>query len=381
VIFLAYRLGVLGIGHWFERLYEGIKKTDEIQLVNVAGVSSVDDKRERLTRLGVPESNYFQLKPSMPMPERFFDNVDIVHISDPNEFHAQQTLQTLYMGKIALTEKTFGVNRDEFEEVLNYIESNAIETRAYLHLHYADKLLTLELPKLLERLTKDCGKVVSTSATFFELENPKFDRRRVWIFEMKNGGIFMDWVHPFEVYYKGALARRFHLLDMTPYIINSGYSDSDPTGVHAIVEIEGEHFKRGAIADIRVGMGLRSSSLRKRMRFFFENASYLDLNFINSEEEYVSEDRGSWELFDRHGKIIESGHPKGPTSSDIFMNDILELCRGRHPGFSTDDLRIIFEQQWRYQEMLKSKRLVRDEKKIESFVNEGMENKAGAQKG
>lgn len=372
---MAYNLGVVGMGHWFERLYVGMLKTREIRLLKVAGTRDIGLKRDRLSEYGVPESNYYRISGGMELPAAFFDGVDVVHISDPNEFHAAQTIQALSRGKVALTEKTLGVNREEFEKVLGYIEANKLEKKAYLHLHYAHKTLTLLLPELLRRLTADYGRIAGASATFFEIENPDPARRRLWVYDMKNGGIFMDWIHPFEVYYKGAMAKAFKLKEAESYIANPDYSRTNPTAAMVRVGIEGALFRPGAEAVIRVGMGLRLDGQRKRMRFVFEEGQCLDLEFINSEAEYTSGRRGSWTLArEAGGEVVESGAPAGPTTSDILVGDILELCRGSNPGFSTDDMRAIFESQWRYQDMMASREPVGGAPEVERFIQEGIGN-------
>jgi hypothetical protein len=299
-----------------------------------------------------------------------------VHISDPNEFHAQQTLQALFKGKIALTEKTLGVNRQEFQKVLDYAEWNGLQSKLYLHLHYAHKLLTLGLPELLKRFTKEYGSVVATSCTFFEAENPNSDRRRLWLFELKNGGLFMDWIHPFEIYYKGGLVERFDLKEIKPYGVNQDYDTVNPTGIYAKVELSGTFFRPGTTAQIRIAIGLKSRGQKKCMRFVFEKGQCLELEFVNSEAEYLSDKRGVWILKDKvGGEIIASDSPTGPTPSDILVNDILELCRGRNPGFTADDMRAIFEPQWRYQEMLPGAKLVMDGAEVDKFVEDGFENR------
>ncbi len=370
---MAYNLGVIGIGHWFFRLHEGMVKTNEIQLIKIASAGGIEKHREHLTRLGVPESNYYQIGGQSPIPASFFEDVQIVHVSDPNEFHAAQTLQILKNGKIAITEKTLGVNREEFENVINFIVANNLESKAYLHLHYAHKLLTLQLPELLKRLTKEYGKITSTAATFFEKESKDLRQRRLWLFELKNGGLFMDWIHPFETYYKGALADTMDLVDVETYIVNPDYSTVNPTGIHANVALKGMFFADGAHADIRIAIGVSEGNESKSIRFIFEGGQCLDLSFVSSEIEYTTSNRGSWTVREKPGgRMIESYCPIGPTASDVLVNDILELCRGRNPGFSVKDLKIIYEPQWRYQDIIKTKKPIDSPNTVKDFINEGI---------
>ncbi len=370
---MPYKLGVVGIGHWFFRLHEGILKTDDIQLLKVASASGYEKHRMQLEKLKIPEPNYFQIAADEEIPKDFFDGIDIVHIADPNEFHAAQTLQALKHNKIVIVEKTLGINRTEFEKVADYIKENGMESKAYLHLHYAHKLLTTQLPDMLKRFTKQYGSITHTSATFFERENEDRLKRRLWLFDQKNGGLFMDWIHPFETYYEGAFADKMDLVDVTPYVLNPEYSTQNPTGIHAKVKINGMFFAEDAQADIRVAIGLKSDHETKSIRFIFESGQCLDLSFVNSEIEYSTDNRGSWALYERPGgRIIEANSPKGPTASDILVNDILELCRGRNPGFSLNDLNLIYEPQWRYQEMVKKKKLVKGKAAVGAFIKEGL---------
>lgn len=369
---MAYNLGVVGIGHWFERLYAGMLKTDQIHLLKAASASGVDKKKAQLEKLKLPDSSYYQIKGS-EIPSDFFAGLDIVHISDPNEFHAAQTIQALTEGKITLTEKTFGVNKEEFDTVVTYIRENNLQNRAYLHLHYAHKLLTSELLEMLKRFTKDYGKVVSSSATFFEKDVDEPRKRRLWLFSKESGGLFMDWIHPFEIYYRGALAEKMDLKEIKLYETNPDYAIKDPTGIYAKVQLEGTFLKDRVDAHIRVAKGLKKDQQKKQMSFTFESGQILIINFVDSEVEYSSPNRGEWELRGAEGgDFIVAGVPTGPNASDIFVNDILELCRGRNPGFTIDDLEIVYGPQWRYQELAKDSKLITDSGEVAAFVQEGL---------
>ena len=94
---------------------------------------------------------------------------------------------------------------------------------------------------------------------------------------------------------------------------------------------------------------------------------------MNSEIEFNTDNRGSWALHETPaGRLIEASSPKGPTASDVLVNDILEMCRGRNPGFTMEDLKIIYEPQWKYQELLKSTKLITDPDQVTTFINEGL---------
>ena len=137
-----YNLGAVGFGHWFNRLYAGLRDSGEVKVAKIAGVSSIDGKLKKMREMGIGEDAYYQIGMDGPIPDRFYDGLDIVHISDPNEYHAEQTMDSLRHGKITITEKTWGINKKEFDDVARFVEDNDLGNKAYLHLHYLQKQLT-----------------------------------------------------------------------------------------------------------------------------------------------------------------------------------------------------------------------------------------------
>ncbi|MDE1860724.1 MAG: hypothetical protein KGH72_03315 [Candidatus Micrarchaeota archaeon] len=372
---MTYNLGVVGVGHWFERLYAGMVKTNDIRLLKVASASGIEKKRDQISRLGVPEENYYKID-GFDINDGFFDGIDAVQISDPVEFHASQTLQALSRGVATITEKSWAANRADFDKVVKYITANGLEEKSYLHLHYLHKLLTIELPELLTKFTGEHGRIVGTSATFFEVENLGEQTKRKWLFSMNNGGLFMDWIHPFEVYFRGAGAARMDLSDITNYMVNDKYSTVNPTGVYAHSGLEGEFFKKRVHAKIRIAKGVGVGQQKEAMAFVFESGHRLGLNFIHSEIEFTSDIRGTWELYDADGLLVDSGAPKGPTSSDILVNDIVCLCKGKNLGLTVQDVAFLFKPQWQYQDSVsKSGELVKDRNEVEGFISDGLANK------
>ncbi len=365
---MAYNLGAVGFGHWFERLYAGMVKTNQITLAKVIGVSGIEGKAERLRAAGLKPENYYKMDPEAPLPEAFFEGLDIVHISDPNKYHAQQTMQSLGKGKITITEKTWGINKAEFYKVLDYAKKNNQEAMLYLHLHYLHKLLTMELPGLLRNFTQEHGKVSKIAMTFFEQSREEDLRRSGWLFAMENGGLFMDWIHPFEILYAGAKASKAELTDVMLYATKPEYDLKNPTGIHATVSLSGEFFEDGAIGDIRVAKGMELN--KKAVRITFEDAAHLELAYMDSDKEASTGMRGSWVLND-HGSTIESC-ARGPETSEFFVSDILRICTGEQAGPKIELLEKIFSAQWAYQEMQKGKPLHSSKDEVALFQEEGV---------
>jgi predicted dehydrogenase len=244
--FLAYKLGAIGFGHWFERLYAGMINSNQITLAKVIGVSPIEGKIDRLKKAGLDPDNYYIMEPDGPIPEEFFDDLDIVHVSNPNKFHAQQTLESFQHNKITITEKTWGSTKEEFYTVVDYVKKNGLENKSYLHLHYIHKLLTLELPSLLKRFTAEHGKISAIALTFFEEARDEDERRARWLFSMENGGLFMDWIHPFEIIYTGCLANSAKLRYVDLYTTKKEYGEDFPTGIRAKLSMEGGYFSSTA---------------------------------------------------------------------------------------------------------------------------------------
>ncbi len=165
---MTYKLGAVGIGHWVKRLQRIMKDDGRLDLHCAVGVTNFDEKRADLDAYGITKDRYFQIKPLSPLPKEFFGMVDIVQIASHNRFHPEQTKQSLEHEKVTLTEKTFATDKETFDEVIDFIESNGHESRVTVHLHYLGKMLTLELPKILSSAVGQYGKVVSVVGTFYE---------------------------------------------------------------------------------------------------------------------------------------------------------------------------------------------------------------------
>lgn len=366
---LMYKLGVVGLGHWFEMLYIGIRKTKEIEIAKAASVSGLEKKATQLTRLGIPHDRYYKLDPSLPIPDKFFEELDMVHISNPNQFHAEQTLQSLEANKITITEKTFGINRDEFSRVMKFVKDNEMGSKAYLHLHYLHKTLVTQLPGMLKDITKKEGMITSSTATFFESMNEEGLRRSTWLFKPQSGGLFMDWIHPFEVYLRGAGADSFRLANVTRYAVNEQYDRENPTGIEADVAINGGFFAKDAKASIKISEGVAEEQKNRQVRLFFESGNYLDMHFVSHGTEYTTESRGRWELKDgKTGRVLSKGEPKGPNSSEVFVGDMVELCKGRNPGINSAEIELLYGPQWDYQERFSSAPLINGREEVDAFL-------------
>jgi len=366
---MTYNLGAVGFGHWFNRLYAGLKESNEFKIAKVVGVSEVSRKIDKLREIGLAEEDYYRVSDGT-LPESFYDGLDLVHISDPNEYHAQQTIESLKHGKFTVTEKTWGVDREEFDRVAEFIKANNLESKAYLHLHYLHKQLTFGLEELLETYTKKYGKIRRVSATLFETASDEDMRRSGWLFSSRSGGLFMDTgIHLFEIIIAGAKADGTGVKDVKLYAVKKEYGQDNATGVDAHISISGRFFKEGADGSIRIAKGAPTES--RSARFYFDSGAYLDLSYLHSDIEYNSDKRGSWTLYE-NGAAVESGNPEGPNNSQVFVEQIVDLCRGRNTGLTMQEIYLLFGPQWQYQEMVDGVGISTSEKEVAAFVSKGM---------
>ncbi len=370
-----YNLGAVGIGHWVSRLKRTMDQDGRIVLSKAVGVTPYENKKAELDKFGIARENYFKIEPQKPLPEEFFESLDVVQIASHNKFHAEQTIQSLEHEKFTITEKTFATNRSDFNRVIDFIRSNNHSKRATVHLHYLGKILTLELPKVLANARKEYGRITHAVGTFFEEINPD-DVRRNWLFKPENGGILMDWIHPLEILSYTCKANFVDCVDAETFIINTEYDSANPTGVYAKFKIEGSNFAQDASAHVRVGKGFPHGITHKTLRLIFEKGAFLDLNYISSEQEFNSNLRGTWELIEmENGKrnVVSFGSPTGPISYQFMLNEMIEILNGKKPSLSLEDIEKIYEPLWKFQEANKNKEPKSDENDIKDFIKAGLE--------
>ena len=158
--------------------------------------------------------------------------------------------------------------------------------------------------------------------------------------------------------------------DVKQYAVKKEYGQENATGVDASRSISGRFFREGADGSIRIAKGAPAES--RSARFYFERGAYLDLSYLHSDIEYNSDRRGSWTLYE-NGKVIESGNPKGPNNSEVFVEQIVDLCRGRNTGLTMPEIDLLFGPQWQYQEMAKSQSIITSQREADRFISKGID--------
>jgi predicted dehydrogenase len=370
---MEYTMGVVGIGHWFRRLQTGLESVGGIRVVKALGTKPYETKAQVLSDLKISRENYYTIAGDGTIPEQFFEGVDIVHIANPNELHAGQIRQVLSRGKKAIVEKTYAISKEEFEGIRDYIKNGNYDGSVYLHLHYIHKLPTLKLKKSVKGLVAQHGKIRRISGTFFEPADEE-DARRGWLFDMRNGGIFMDWVHPFEIAYYSTGCSFGRIDRLSLYSTNESYDASNPTGVMAELAVKGKLFSEGAKISVSVAKGVNQKYSRKSMLFEFEDGAYARLVYLGSESE-SREMRGAFET----GRIVDgkavresSENLSGMSSSEFFVKEIIKLCKGKKAGLRLGQISKVFRPQWEYQKLARRQQLIKDSREVEMFLENGI---------
>ncbi|MBU5537522.1 MAG: Gfo/Idh/MocA family oxidoreductase [Candidatus Aenigmatarchaeota archaeon] len=364
---MVYNLGTVGLGHWVKRLYEVLKQYKEINLVKTIGTRAFDDKKEELEKYGISEDRYFRINPGDPLPEKFFEDLDIVYIASPNQFHKSQTIQSLENGKVTVTEKTFATNKEDFYEILKFIRDNRFENKVTIHLHYLSKALTNELRKRLPEFIEKYGKITRISATFFEKTNSE-DARRTWLFKPENGGIFLDWIHPIEITSHVLRADSFKLVDARTFVVQPLYDTVNPSAVECRFILKGENFKDSEIV-VRVGKGFELE--HKKFRIKFEDA-VVDLNYLSTEEEISTGRRGEMEIFnDGHQTVV----PQGPLSYEVMIQEMLRMIKGTPPNLSLEEIKKFYGPIWDFQKFTEDLQPTKDKEEIKKFVEDSLLDK------
>ena len=367
------RLGVVGLGHWFGWLKAGIGDGGSLDLRKAVGTKPFEEKQALLSSFGITSDNYYISDPKGGLPDQFFENIDIVHISDPNKFHAEQVTQSLEHGKHVIVEKTLAVKKGQFSKLSAFIKKNGYNERVYLHLHYLHKQTTIAFAAMVPKLVKEYGKIKSIGATFFE-EVDEEDPKRTWVLQPENGGIFMDWVHPYEIIYYTTKCKFGSIQDLKLFMVNGTYDQNNPTGVETTVALAGKNYSAGATAKIRVAKGVRNGLELKSINVTFESGTCARLCFPGHESEFGRTDlRGKIDIVGANGESISSDNLSGPNSSEIFIKEVIDFSNGQHEGLTLGEISKVFKPQWEYQRMAKTKELVREEQEIHKFLNAGAE--------
>ena len=129
------------------------------------------------------------------------------------------------------------------------------------------KLLTVELFGLIKNFEKEHGKITKVAATFFEATRDEDLRRSKWLFSMESGGLFMDWIHPFEILYRGTKASSIDLNDVNIYLMKKEYDNKNPSGINAKIKLKGDYFK--GIVDGTVNIAKGAPFDKKAIRFYY----------------------------------------------------------------------------------------------------------------
>jgi len=363
---MPHGIGIVGAGHWSRRLVKGLAGAP-FEVHKTVDVLSYDQKRGLLEDIGVPRERHYRIEPDDPLPDDFFEGVDVVQVASPVEYHLRQTREALDAGKFVVTEKSYAADREEFEDALRMLDGRW--DSSFLHLHYLNKVPTKVMPHVVERASDENGGVEHVEATFME-EHSKEDASRAWLFEPENGGVMLDWVHPVEVL-AAACGARLSLEDASAYLSEPEYTDC-ATAASADFGVSGDLFADGATATINVGKGFDET--HKRMRFVLsdDKNEHVDFVYADSETEFETDYRGEW-AWRRDGRVVESGRPTGPIPYEILIDEIGDAVDGGGTWVNEDVLRRIYEPVWEYNEAVDITDPVEDSREVKEFERDAVD--------
>jgi predicted dehydrogenase len=372
---LVYKLGIVGVGHWFEKLHTGAKMVGGIDVTKAVGTRPFQQHAKVLQKCNIGGESYYMVdKETGKIPDAFFDGIDVVQIADPNALHASQAMDALGRGKKVVIEKTFAVTKPEYSRFIDYVRSSKKQQDVYLHLHYCDKMPTRSMKEEAAGYLGKFGRVKEVYATFFESANrDDFERRS--LFDIINGGLFMDWIHPMEVLYYVFGASFGHITELNPYMTNPSYDKKNPTGLNVTIGVSGENFAGGALMHINIAKGVDKKFDRKSMCFVFESGDYVRLTYSGSEAEFTTSARGKIELGSEKDMVFTDRGSEmlmGENSSETYIREIVALCSGEREGFNTEEISNLFAPQWEYQSMVSGKQLINNRKMVEKFLADGL---------
>lgn len=361
---MTHSIGIVGAGHWSKRLVKGIED-DPFEVRKTVDVLSYDVKSDLLRAIGVPRDRHYRIDPDDPLPDEFFEGIDVVQVASPVEYHLRQTREALDRDKFVVTEKSYAAHRDEFEDALSMLDGRW--DSSFLHLHYLNKIPTKVAPHVLGHATDESGGIEHVEATFME-EHSAEDAARAWLFEPENGGVMLDWVHPVEVL-AAACGARLSLRDASAYLVEPDYTDC-ATAACADFGVSGDLFAEGATATVNVGKGFDET--HKRMRFELSDGGHVDLVYADSETEFETDYRGEW-VWRRDGSTVKSGKPTGPIPYEILIEELGDALDGGGTWVNEDVLRRIYEPVWEYNEAVDITDPVEDSRAVEEFERDAVD--------
>lgn len=326
-----YRIGVVGVGHWatnFDRAMDG-----DLSFYSAVDVAPIDDKRDTLAALDIPESRYTRIDPGDPLPESFLGDVDVVHVASPIAAHRDQSIQALEdSDALVVTEKAYGPALDDHDAVQDVASRQDNDT--YIHLHYTRKMPTIALRDTIGDEVDEHGPVQDVSMSFLEGYREE-DVDRNWIFDPANGGIVLDWIHPMEVLVYAAGAGFDGLKTGSGVRTTEAYDVDHPTGAELRYGVSGDSFADGATADVRLGKGFPGDMPHKAARFTFDDGTALDVSYASSFDEDGSPDRGA--LARRDGDGFEVVSLDGPTPYELMADDMVAALEDGDVPFTLDE--------------------------------------------
>ncbi|MBI2084853.1 MAG: hypothetical protein HYT70_04580 [Candidatus Aenigmarchaeota archaeon] len=181
----------------------------------------------------------------------------------------------------------------------------------------------------------------------------------------------MDLIHPVEILVQILKADLDELTDARTYIVKPEYDSKNPSAVQVIYKVSGSKFAKDAVATIKLGKGFDMASDKKIMRLYFEDGTFIEFEYLNTEEELATGKRGSWKLFKSEeggAKLLESKEVQGLLSYETLINEVVKILQGGEMPLTLDEIKRMYESEWQFQEISKDLKPITDKEEIKKLT-------------
>ena len=259
------KIGVIGPGDVFQkRFLPQLAKQDKFELCSVVDVLPESEKMPIIENaLGATNIRYHQICPYDQTPQQFFEGLDVVYISSPNEFHVYQTLDSLGNGLFTITEKPLLRNKSD----LRVLRSSGIKidehySRLFCQDHHILKPVTMCSFDRFPELIKQYGPITHAKVTFFEEGNLQGLPREKWLISPEaGGGVFIDiGVHMAGIVTKAMGGEFADCNDVRLFDMYPNYNFRCETGFYGNFIVRGDYFapSTGSNVEMKIAKGVNS---------------------------------------------------------------------------------------------------------------------------
>ena len=269
----TFNVGIIGVGDCAKRFAPQATMHPGLRIVTAADIAPEEEKRPLLENIVKHPVNYFRLTPDMHLPPSFFEGLNAVYISSPNDSHLYQTIESMQQGKLTVTEKPLVRNAGELL-ALEAVARQGLPGYLFAQDHYAFKPATIYAKEKVPELAKQYGQITGIDVAFLEKGNLTGLPREKWLISpMAGGGVMIDTgVHMATVLNQVAGARFTECNRAEAFDFYPQYNFQCETGTYAEFTAEGQHIAAAQPGKPNVVMRIAKGvdQQQKKITFTFE---------------------------------------------------------------------------------------------------------------